>query len=53
MDQTTGWTFEAVQTLSRLARDRIPVAAISLRLKRPIAAVRAKLAELGITPAES
>ncbi|GJE18120.1 hypothetical protein [Methylobacterium marchantiae] len=45
------WTLESVQELRTLARDRMPVSIISLKLKRPIEAVSAKLAELGITPA--
>ena len=36
MDQTLGWTFDAVRELSKLAREGIPVATISLRLKRPV-----------------
>ena len=47
----TSWTLDAVQQLSAMARDRIPVSVISLKLKRPIEAVSAKLAELGIVPA--
>jgi hypothetical protein len=47
----TAWTLEAVQELRTLARERVPVSVISLRLKRPIETVSAKLAELGITPA--
>ncbi|MDB5557439.1 MAG: hypothetical protein JWQ36_373 [Enterovirga sp.] len=53
MDQQQGWTVEAIQRLTEMARERIPVATISLALKKPIEAVRAKLAELGITPAEA
>lgn len=52
MDQQPGWTIEAVQRLTEMARERVPVATISLALKRPITAVRAKLSELGITPVE-
>ncbi|GJD31550.1 hypothetical protein PMNALOAF_2809 [Methylobacterium adhaesivum] len=47
----TAWTLEKVQELRTLARERLPVSVISLRLKRPIEAVSAKLAQLGITPA--
>ena len=47
----TTWTLESVQTLTELARERVPVAVISLKLKRPIDAVTAKLSELGIVPA--
>jgi hypothetical protein len=49
-DDTT-WTLESVQTLAELARERVPVPVISLKLKRPIEAVTAKLAQLGIVPA--
>lgn len=49
MTETT-WTLDTVQTLRELAREGIPPAVISLKLKRPVEAVRAKLAELGITP---
>ncbi|MGU3540423.1 hypothetical protein [Methylobacterium sp. A54F] len=49
-DDTT-WTLESVQTLTELARERVPVPVISLKLKRPIEAVTAKLAQLGIVPA--
>ncbi|WP_196805439.1 hypothetical protein [Methylobacterium sp. 77] len=44
------WTLENVQELRTLARERVPVSIISLKLKRPIDIVSAKLAELGITP---
>ena len=47
----SAWTLESVQELRTLARERIPVSVISLKLKRPIESVSAKLAELGITPA--
>ncbi|HEV7438889.1 MAG TPA: hypothetical protein VGN94_04590 [Methylobacterium sp.] len=49
--QDTTWTLESVQALTEMARERIPVPVISLKLKRPVEAVSAKLAELGITPA--
>ncbi|GLS46521.1 hypothetical protein [Methylobacterium brachythecii] len=49
----TNWTLETVQQLRTLAREGVPVPVISMRLKRPIEAVAAKLAELGITPAVS
>jgi hypothetical protein len=52
MDQQEGWTIEAVQRLTEMARERVPVTTISLALKRPITAVRAKLSELGITAVE-
>ena len=43
------WTIEAVQELIVLAREGVPAAVISLKLKRSMASVRAKLAELGLT----
>ena len=43
------WTLEAVQQLKELAREGVSVPVISLKLKRSITAVRAKLAELGLT----
>ena len=46
------WTLEAVQELVALARDGIPAAVISLKLKRSIATVHAKLVELGVTAAQ-
>ncbi|MBX9932780.1 MAG: hypothetical protein K2Y56_14765 [Methylobacterium sp.] len=46
----SAWTFESVQTLRTLAREGFPVSLISLKLKRPVEIVSAKLAELGITP---
>ena len=45
------WSYEAVQSLLALAREGIPVSVISLKLKRSITEVRAKLNDLGITPA--
>lgn len=45
------WTYEAVQALMTLAREGVPASVISLKLKRPITDIRAKLSELGITPA--
>jgi hypothetical protein len=47
----TLWTYEAVQTLKTLAREGMPASVISLKLKRSITDVRAKLSDLGITPA--
>lgn len=44
------WTYEAVQALMSLAREGMPASVISLKLKRPITEVRAKLNDLGITP---
>ncbi|MCE4222291.1 hypothetical protein HCU64_00875 [Methylobacterium sp. C25] len=49
----TNWTLETVHQLRTLAREGVPVPVISMRLKRPVEAVTAKLAELGITPAVS
>ena len=43
------WSFEAVQKLKALAADGANAAAISLKLARPAAEVRAKAAELGVT----
>ena len=45
------WNYEAVQALLSLAREGVPVSVISLKLKRPVMDVRAKLSDLGITPA--
>ena len=50
MSIETNWSLDAVQSLRSMARDGLPVSVISLRLKRPVEAVSAKLAELGITP---
>ncbi len=44
------WTYEAVQSLLSLAREGVPVSVISLKLKRSITEVRAKLNDLGVTP---
>jgi hypothetical protein len=44
------WTLEAVQMLVQLAKEQVPVPVISLKLKRPISEVHAKLLELGLTP---
>jgi hypothetical protein len=43
------WTVEAVHQLKELAREKVPAPLISLKLKRSLAAVQAKLAELGLT----
>jgi hypothetical protein len=43
------WTLEAVQQLRELAREGVPVQLISLKLKRSIALIHAKLTELGLT----
>ncbi len=45
------WSYEAVQALMSLAREGMPASVISLKLKRSITDVRAKLSDLGITPA--
>jgi hypothetical protein len=45
------WNYEAVQALLSLAREGVPVSVISLKLKRSVTDVRAKLSDLGITPA--
>jgi hypothetical protein len=45
------WTYEAVQALISLAREGVPVSVISLKLKRSVTEVRAKLNDLGVTPA--
>ena len=44
------WTFESVQALVAMAREGVPVSVISLKLKRSIADVHAKLNDLGLTP---
>ncbi len=44
------WTYEAVQALISLAREGVPVSVISLKLKRSVTEVRAKLSDLGVTP---
>jgi hypothetical protein len=50
MNSEANWSFEAVQSLVALAREGVPVSVISLKLKRSITDVRAKLSDLGITP---
>ena len=51
MDTTADrpWTLEAVQQLTELAREGVPVPVISLKLKRSIASIHTKLTELGLT----
>jgi hypothetical protein len=44
------WTLEAVQTLVALAKEGVPASVISLKLKRSVTEVRAKLDDLGVTP---
>ena len=51
MDANNPWTYEAVQMLLSLAREGMPASVISLKLKRSITDVRAKLSDLGVTPA--
>jgi hypothetical protein len=46
------WTLEAVQLLVSLAKEGVPASVISLKLKRSIADIRAKLNELGLNPPE-
>lgn len=53
MDQQQGWTLDAIRQLREMAQERIPVTTMSLKLKRPVDAVRAKLAEIGLTGVES
>lgn len=43
------WTYEAVQTLIALVKEGVPALVISLKLKRPITEVRAKINDLGLT----
>ena len=43
------WTLEAVQQPAELAREGVPMSVISLKLKRSIASIHAKLTELGLT----
>ena len=49
-DAGTPWSYEAVQALLSLAKEGIPVSVISLKLKRSVMDVRAKLSDLGVTP---
>jgi hypothetical protein len=44
------WTLEAVQKLVALAKEGVPPSIISLKLKRSVADVRAKLVDLGLAP---
>jgi hypothetical protein len=48
MDAQAPWTFEAVQSLVALAKEGVPISVISLKLKRSVVDVRAKLHDLGI-----
>jgi hypothetical protein len=45
------WNYESVQALLSLAREGAPVSVISRKLKRSVTEVRAKLNDLGVTPA--
>jgi hypothetical protein len=49
-DAGTPWSYEAVQALLSLAKEGTPVSVISLKLKRSVMDVRAKLSDLGVTP---
>ena len=51
-EEQQGWTLDAIQQLREMAKERIPVTTMSLKLKRPVEAVRAKLAEIGLTGVE-
>lgn len=55
MNQTDSpWTYEAVQSLISLVKEGVPASVISLKLKRPIVEVRAKINDLGlIAPVEA
>ncbi|GJE53696.1 hypothetical protein [Methylobacterium thuringiense] len=53
MSTETQWSLDAVHALREMAREGLTLPLISLKLKRPVEAVAAKLAELGITPAAS
>ncbi|GEO13685.1 hypothetical protein [Microvirga aerophila] len=44
------WNYEAVQALIALVKEGVPASLISLKLKRPISEVRAKIDDLGLTP---
>lgn len=52
MNAEAPWSYEAVQLLKSLAQEGMPASVISLKLKRSITDVRAKLGDLGITPAK-
>jgi hypothetical protein len=43
------WTLEAVHQLRELVHEGVAVPVISLKLKRSVMSVRAKLADLGLT----
>jgi len=44
------WSLESVQALVTLARQGVPPSIISLKLKKSVAEVRAKLVDLGLSP---
>ncbi|MET0527022.1 MAG: hypothetical protein ABW003_01530 [Microvirga sp.] len=44
------WTYESVQTLIALVKEGVPASVISLKLKRSIIQVQAKINDLGLTP---
>ncbi|TVR07474.1 MAG: hypothetical protein EA385_12645 [Salinarimonadaceae bacterium] len=46
--QTRPWTYEEVQELMRLAREGVSDTVISIKTKRTLQEVHAKLAEIGI-----
>lgn len=46
--QTRPWTYEEVQELMRLAREGVTDALISIKTKRSLPEIHAKLSELGI-----
>lgn len=50
MESGAEWSLDAVQALRKMAGERMTPSEISLRLKRPVQSIRAKLNELGITP---
>jgi len=45
-----GWTLEATHALVSLAKEGMPVSVISLKLKRSVGDVLAKLNDLGLSP---
>ncbi|PSC04956.1 hypothetical protein SLNSH_10935 [Alsobacter soli] len=45
------WTLETVQALKKMAEQREPASAISMKLGMDLTAVRAKLLQLGFAPA--
>ncbi len=53
MASETHWTLDSVQQLKEMAREGLTLPVMSLKLKKSVDAVAAKLAELGITPAAS